>query len=455
MPCITFILQLLLALQLQPAPSSTTNPVAITLGASVVPLNGPWKFHTGDDPRWSDPNFDDSDWGAVDLTPAEGSHDADVGLSGYVPGWTMKGHPNYSGFGWYRLRLSIDSLPGEKLALAGPPDVDDAYQLFIDGQLLGGAGDFSRATPVVLSVQPRKFPLPNASPASGTDPREVVVAFRVWMAADSLKGNPDGGGIHIAPLLGTTGAIDARYQVQWLETFRGYVVDAVEPILFVLLAILAWALIPFHPSDSAYRWLAIALVTSALVRANQAFFSWTQLESLKTFALAKEVILRPLGLAAWTMAWRAWFRVERPNWIPRAVTAFCATYIAAQFVLWLASPRTNGLLSALGTLSTFVRLAFAALLVFIIFAGAKRIGIIAGLDVLAALLIATGLFAQELSTLHVPSIWFPFNTGVSRTQFAYAAFVVVLFILLLRRLREFAQRTRVMPPAKDTSMTHG
>ena len=81
---------------------------------------------------------------------------------------------------------------------------------------------------------------------------------------------------------------------------------------------------------------------------------------------------------------------------------------------------------------------FVALLLFTIFSGAKRIGVGAWLDVLAALLIMTGLFAQELSVLHVPSIWFPFGTGVSRTQFAYAGFAIILFALLIRRTRRFA-----------------
>ena len=56
-------------------------------------LNGPWKFHVGDDPRWAEPGFADADWEAVDLTPPPGAHDADVGLTGYVPGWTARGHP--------------------------------------------------------------------------------------------------------------------------------------------------------------------------------------------------------------------------------------------------------------------------------------------------------------------------------------------------------------------------
>jgi hypothetical protein len=58
---------------------------------------------------------------------------------------------------------------------------------------------------------------------------------------------------------------------------------------------------------------------------------------------------------------------------------------------------------------------------------------------LALVLISIGQFAKELSVLGVPGIWFPFGTGVSRTQFAYAIFDAVLFVLLLRQILLFAQ----------------
>ena len=79
--------------------------VHITLGQAVYPLYGPWKFRVGDSPldpatqkpRWAEPGFDDSGWETVDLTPKEGSIDPISGLSGYVPGWTAKGHPGVWG----------------------------------------------------------------------------------------------------------------------------------------------------------------------------------------------------------------------------------------------------------------------------------------------------------------------------------------------------------------------
>ena len=70
---------------------------AISLGHATVPLNGPWSFALGDDPRWASPTFDDGAWERVDLTPAPGAHDGDVGITRYVPGWNDRGHRGYFG----------------------------------------------------------------------------------------------------------------------------------------------------------------------------------------------------------------------------------------------------------------------------------------------------------------------------------------------------------------------
>src|ERR1700733_14254421 len=74
------------------ASAEPARMVHIALGHSTAPLNGPWQFQVGDDPHWSSPDFDDRSWEAVDLTPAPGAHDGDVGLPGYVSGWSRRGH---------------------------------------------------------------------------------------------------------------------------------------------------------------------------------------------------------------------------------------------------------------------------------------------------------------------------------------------------------------------------
>jgi hypothetical protein len=103
---------------------------------------------------------------------------------------------------------------------------------------------------------------------------------------------------------------------------------------------------------------------------------------------------------------------------------------------------SHPLISSAGFISTGVRLLFALLMILIVYKGVRQQGREGWFAVPAVVLISVGLFAQELSALHIRGIWFPFGTGVSRTQFAYAAFLVAQFALLLRRLLLFARRER-------------
>ena len=110
-------------------------------------------------PLWAEPGFDDSKWETVDLTPNEGSMDPNSGFTRFVPGWTAKDHPGYWGYAWYRIQVHLQQPPGVRLALAGPADVDDVYQVFDNGGSVGSFGDFTGSTPVVYYSQPVMFPL--------------------------------------------------------------------------------------------------------------------------------------------------------------------------------------------------------------------------------------------------------------------------------------------------------
>jgi hypothetical protein len=428
--------------QVAERPSAAANLVPIQIGQSVVTLNGPWRFHTGDDSRWAGPGFDDSGWETVDLTAAAGAHDSDVVLTGYVPGWTARGHAGYSGYAWYRIGVSANAPAGATLALTGPPLVDDAYQVFVNGRLVGSDGDFSKAEPKVYSIQPRLFPLGIGGPSNGF---AGVIAFRVWMSAGSLRGAPnDAGGIHIAPALGERGAMATRYRLQWLQTFYGYVVDAVEPVLFVLLALFAGVLITFDPADRAYQWLVVALVLTALVRVNQVLFFWTQWESLRIFDVAKNVVEVPLVLAAWALAWSAWFRRSvRPSLL-YFVVGLTAVYIFSQLLSrsWILTASPPAIGAGFEVLSKWLRLVYLGLMAGVVLKAVRDRHREVWITLPAFLLLTAGLFAQELSELHVPGIWFPFGVGVSRTQYVYAAFGIVMFVLLLRRLMGFARDVR-------------
>jgi hypothetical protein len=416
----------------EPAPTAH-----ITLGHSTAPLIGPWQFHLGDDPHWSSPDFNDSSWETVDLTPAPGAHDGDVGLPGYVSGWSRGGHAQYTGYAWYRMKVSVDSDPDTPLALAGPTLVDSTYQLYVDGKLLGGSGAFTGKTPTVFGVRPTVFPLPTPTSA-GT--KTYLVAFRVWM--DPLDAGEDNGGIHVAPVIGDAGNIDLLHQVQWLQTFKGYVVDAVEPLAFVLLALMVFGLISSRTSDS-YCWLATALLLLAFLRVNQVLFYWTGLLSLRCYDAATTVLLRPLVLMAWTLAWRDWFRMNGYPWLRYAISGLAVAYVVFALVgrPWFIPDAPHSLRVVADSVVEGVRVAYAALYLWIVGLGVIRSARPSSyLAALAAILVGIGLFATELNALGIPGIWFPYGTGVARGQYAYAAFIALLFLLILMRSAGYARR---------------
>jgi hypothetical protein len=104
----SFVICLALLILLSMSPSNAHAQSQITLGNATTALNGPWKFRTGDNLAWAQPDFDDSSWATMDLTPPPGSFDPILGSSGYLPGWTARGYKGYSGYAWYRLKTNVE-----------------------------------------------------------------------------------------------------------------------------------------------------------------------------------------------------------------------------------------------------------------------------------------------------------------------------------------------------------
>ena len=295
--------------------------------------------------------------------------------------------------------------------------------MFWNGTLIGGSGDFSGETPVIYSTRPQVFHVPPEA-ANGHD---AVIAMRVWMRS-GLARAPDAGGIHIAPMLGTSEAINAQYQLDWLETFKGYVVEVVEPVAFVLLALLAWCLRAAISRGHFVRWLCAALLLTAAYRLNQAVYTWMPYENLSVY-LAVHWALIPLGLAAWIMTWRDWYQLERWRWLTYAIGV--VTLISVVLVLTLPH-------DTLAMLRPIWRIPLALVLLATALVGLRKRQPDRLLTFAVVLSVAVSQFSGELAALGVPYIWFPFGTGVSLTQYAYAAIIVGLAVLLIRKVQRVA-----------------
>lgn len=389
----------------------------IQIGQASHLLTGPWRFRLGDDMRWAVPGFDASGWEAIDLTPAPGAHDGDVGLTDYVPGWWARGHECYAGYAWYRLPITLDAPAGARIALLAPADVEDAYQVFWNGTLLGGTGDFSGKTPVIYSSRPHYFQLPPEAANS----HDAVLAIRVWMSPGFGRA-ADSGGIHIPPMLGTSEAIGARYKLDWLETFNGYVVEVVEPLAFALLALLAWSFRAAITPRPFTRWLCAALLLTTAYRLNQAVFAWLPYESLSVYLVVHRALI-PLGLAAWIMAWRHWYQLERWRWLSGAIGII--TVLSIVLVMTLSD-------DTYAKLCPIWRDPLAVVLLATAIVGLRKRRPDRLLTFIVVLFVAASQFGGLLTALGVPGIWFPFGTGVSLTQYLYAGIIVGLAVMLTR-----------------------
>ena len=407
-----------------------TTEETLRTDKNITTLNGPWKFIVGDNMQYARPDYDDSGWETMDLTAPPGAHDDDVGLSGFIPGWTAKGHSNYSGYAWYRMKVSLDSLPGNNLALAAPSAVDDAYQLFMNGSLSGSAGNFSGTVPIVYSIQPRMFLVPE----NVKNEKYFTIAFRVWMSSFSL--GPDAGGIHIAPALGEKTHIEKKYRFQWAQTIKGYIVEVALPIMFILLAITIFLLNRSRKPTQSCKWFITALVLTGLMRLNQAVYYWFQIENPYQADIIGPVILKSLVLGSWLMAWWEWFDLHQPKWIPKMIGILSLLYMLAQLlgISWVSNSTIH---THFLTIADYIRLLLLALMLFTIYQGIRKQGTNGLLDLLAGLLMTIALFPTEVSALHViPGIWFPYGVGVSRGQFFYAAFVFVMYAVLIQKNRK-------------------
>jgi len=455
----------------QAAPRRMDETARVKLGQSTVALNGPWKFHVGDSPDdpaavqagmrlWAQPGFDDSKWETVDLTSGVGQVDPINGMSGYASGWTMRGHPGYWGYAWYRIRVQLDALPGEKLALSGPADIDDVYQAFANGFLLGSFGGFSSSRPVSYYSQPKMFllppldsasPLPESAGQGGSDragrvKAGIVIAFRVWMEPNSLVSQPDAGGFHTAPVLGEAGAVTAGYQLRWLELVRAYVVRFFEGLLYAILSLVVLSLMFFNRDDRVYLWITGVFFLLAANNIMTGVGAWTQWVSYILPQFLRDVVFSPMILAGWVMVWWVWFGLRKPVWIPKAtgilLVLLMVTNAAGGDLFYTIVP--HPLAAVCHTLSIIIRIAFLCLMACIVILGTKRDGIEGFLVLPAVVLLGISSLNSELGVLHIRLNWFPFGVQFGLASYANLLLVMGLAVLLMRRLMNSVREQRRM-----------
>lgn len=209
----------------------------IALGQSVVRVSGPWKFHEGDDPRWADPGFDDSQWPKIEF--------------GQVKSFGLA-----AGTNWYRATFQVPvGFGGQDLAIGVGP-IDQVYDLYLNGVRIGGYGSW---VPAPHAPFPRHmvFPLP---PGLLTGPVGHI-AIRHWKGGAGLGWVTFGSSGYMAgehaPEIGPGVAIDA---LERLHSATGAIQALpwdLTDVLFLFAAVISFVLYSLQKRRLEYLYLGV------------------------------------------------------------------------------------------------------------------------------------------------------------------------------------------------------
>jgi hypothetical protein len=398
--------------------------VPVELGESSIELNGPWKFRTGDDMAWARADLDDSSWANMDLTTPPRTEGA---------GWAGRGYPGYAGYAWYRLRVNVQGA-NHRLALKMPDEADDAYQVYVNGQLVGEFGKFKQGHVTAYPALPEGFPLPKGV-RNGT----MAIAIRMWMDSATRFDTPDAGGLHGPPTLGYATVVNDSVELDYDDTAH-YLGSVLPEVMILFMAMLmAAALFWLDRQEQAYLWLALVCVVTLLYNAIILSVNVTAWLGQTATVVLSEVVLHPMRIGLWVLFWGYWFHLAKIGRLHRMVWPLVGLLMVGTAML---RPPLYGLVvpvhyaSFLTPALLVVKLSLGALLFLVAYRGfatQKTEGWMAGTAVLLGFV---ANFTNELHLIHVPIKFTVFGFVI---QLGTVATVVSLLIITVMQLRRFIQ----------------
>lgn len=212
----------------------------VSAGGGAATISAPWRFHTGDDPQWAMPSFDDSHWPLLRMDKP----------------WAQQGYKGYYGFSWYRIKLK---LPSTETPLAlGFTELNSADEIYADGQFIGSIGKM-RPTPVWLGYTPDVHCIPLPAALHG---RTIELAIRVWQPQASAN-DVAFIGRTANPRVGAVETITNLHKVSlfglWMAQVPSWIVD----IIAIGIGLFSLGLFFLRRRATEYAWAGLFLLDSA------------------------------------------------------------------------------------------------------------------------------------------------------------------------------------------------
>ncbi len=388
------------SIQDHPAGGAVSNAgVPVLSNSSAVALNGPWKFRTGDSPKvpgsqvplWAQTDFDDSGWQDYTIDPKHSAVTAaEVIQAGALPGWQSHGHPGYTGYAWYRIRFQP---PPDAQALLMPQNVDEAYEVYLNGRQIGSLGRLD-GWHLFYPPQPKLFSIPATALTEGP---AITLAVRVWSTNyDALPSEHNlDGGLRGLPLFGPSGLLYVFRQSVQDHIPQGNLFDIA---VYAAVGILCLFLFLFSRRQREYLWAGVSLTGLAGVAAGTAIRHAQQTSIPFQLAYAVPFVAYCLGFFALPLAAMYLLGVPRPIWSRANYFAFAmlATSQLVTLGLVLGLLPATAFVDRLNSLSLLPYLPFIILLLAIAADGLRTLGRKAWLLLTPGLLWACYLILFEL-----------------------------------------------------------
>jgi len=382
---------------------------------AVSSLDGLWRFHTGDNMSWADPNFDDSQWALL-------HSDRD---------WSVQGYKNYGGLAWYRFSVTVPAgLDNVSLYL---PRLRTCYEVYADGALIGtygkmppNSGGYSGGGAYQLYALPSK----------SRGQRKIEIALRIWHWpgwARYYGGGPTtaGGLVGDSRPIGELDLLN-RDALNWDLTS-----NQMLALLQTLAGLGALALFALRRNEKEYLWFSLMMLCSAT-------FGWvgvsetTVIWNVKVRDLIRSEASAGVALSLIAFTWA--LLQPRRTFLLKVAVASVALEALFGLIWLMAGTVPVGLLNLVGLL---ISLPVYAWLVTVVVVRAREGSIDARLLVAPALL-------STASALLTKALWITYTLGfqnvianriiltyspfpIDLAQVTDALFLLAVFAILILR----------------------
>ena len=223
-----------------------------------------WKFHPGHDPRWAEPDIDDSTWKT--LNPQKN--------------WDTQGYTTTDDQAWFRFKLHV--APGSPDLLLQIPRMMKNYQLFANGKQIGQVGSVPPMRGGLATGAARVFTLPATNPSLP----EITIALRVWRPRELAFISSD---VLAAPVVvGTSAALLPQFTRAKASTLlqrsgMEYTATLIQVPIMAAAMLLFWL-----TRERFYLWFGFNMLLGAVTLATRllaSHFAWDFRASLTIYIL--------------------------------------------------------------------------------------------------------------------------------------------------------------------------